>query len=105
VEVRALTKGERRAVLGQIDHMTGDDLMDVVLGMVLPSELFKALDDMPYPDSKALLLAVWAETNGDKEEEKNSSTAGSGSPTPGGPTTAAAAASAPARSVPRAAKT
>jgi hypothetical protein len=105
VAARALTKRERRSVLQDIDRLSADDLMERVLGMVLAPELFAELEDLPYPDSKAVLMAVWAETNGSRDEEKNSSPAGSGSAAPGGPTTAAPAASAPAGSAPPAAST
>ena len=105
VEVRALTKRERRKVMAELAPETAEQVMEEVLALVLEPVMVAALEDMPYADTLAVYRAVMAETHGIRDEEKNSSPAGSGSKTPGGPTIAADAASAPARSAPRTAST
>jgi len=105
VEVRPLTKRERRRVMAELAPETAEQVMEQVLALVLEPVMVAALEDMPYADTLCVYRAVMAETHGVRDEEKNSLPAGSGSRTPGGPSTAAAAASGPAGSAPPTAPT
>ena len=105
VEVRALTKRERRQAMAELTPESAEAVMERVIALVLDPVMVEALEDMPYGDTLAVYRAVMAETHGVRDEEKISLPAGSGSRTPGGSTTAPAAANGPAGSAPPTART